>query len=67
MEGLAHQLGWGQHHPDGFFGGSIPSAGTAPEEVIVNNYYGDQPPADDTSQADNAWTPDAPADDDNTV
>ena len=42
-------------------------AGTAPEEVIVNNYYGDQPPADDTPQADDAWTPDAPADDDNTV
>ena len=67
VEGLAHQLGWGQHHPDGFFGGSIPPAGTAPEEVIVNNYYGDQPPADATSQADDAWTPDAPADDDNTV
>ena len=64
VEGLAHQLGWGQHHPDGFFGGSIPPAGTAPEEVIVNNYYGDQPPADATSQADDAWTPDVPADDD---
>src|SRR5919206_409658 len=51
VQGLVHELGWGQHHRDGFFGGSIPPAGTAPEEVIVNNYYVEQPPADDTAQA----------------
>jgi hypothetical protein len=66
---LVHELGWGQHHPDGFFGGAIPPAGTAPEEVIVNNYYVDQPPADDTAQAGDAWTPDQddPSGGDNTV
>ena len=67
VEGLAHQLGWGQHHPDGFFGGSIPPAGTAPEQVIVNNYDGKQPPADDTAQASDAWAPDDQTDDNNTV